>query len=67
MFKGSFPALVTPMSNGQVDFEALEKLVAYIRELAPQVLHLHLVPMSAHVLPHCWPLLGNPGRRCALR
>jgi 4-hydroxy-tetrahydrodipicolinate synthase len=27
MFKGSFPALVTPMQNGEVDFEALEKLV----------------------------------------
>ncbi len=27
MFKGSFPALVTPMTNGQVDFEALKKLV----------------------------------------
>ncbi len=27
MFKGSFPALVTPMTDGEVDFKALEKLV----------------------------------------
>jgi 4-hydroxy-tetrahydrodipicolinate synthase len=27
MFKGSFPALVTPFTNGQVDFDALKKLV----------------------------------------
>ena len=27
MFKGSLPALVTPFSNGQVDFDALKKLV----------------------------------------
>ena len=27
MFKGSFPALVTPMNDGAVDFGALEKLV----------------------------------------
>ena len=27
MFKGSFPALVTPMKDGEVDFKALEKLV----------------------------------------
>ena len=27
MFKGSMPALVTPFTNGQVDFDALKKLV----------------------------------------
>ncbi|MEM6901103.1 MAG: 4-hydroxy-tetrahydrodipicolinate synthase [Pseudomonadota bacterium] len=27
MFKGSMPALVTPFSNGEVDFEALKRLV----------------------------------------
>ena len=27
MFKGSLPALVTPFTNGQVDFDALKKLV----------------------------------------
>ncbi len=27
MFKGSLPALVTPFSNGQVDVDALKKLV----------------------------------------
>ncbi len=29
MFSGSFPALVTPMKDGGVDFEALEKLVEW--------------------------------------
>ncbi|MDU8943975.1 4-hydroxy-tetrahydrodipicolinate synthase [Ovoidimarina sediminis] len=29
MFKGSYPALVTPMTHGKVDFEALEKLVEW--------------------------------------
>ena len=27
MFKGSLPALVTPFNNGQVDTDALKKLV----------------------------------------
>ena len=27
MFKGSMPALVTPFTNGAVDFDALKKLV----------------------------------------
>jgi 4-hydroxy-tetrahydrodipicolinate synthase len=27
MFKGSYPALVTPFKNGAVDFDALKKLV----------------------------------------
>ncbi|WP_101068995.1 4-hydroxy-tetrahydrodipicolinate synthase [Roseovarius salinarum] len=29
MFKGSFPALVTPFRNGEVDFDTLEKLVEW--------------------------------------
>ena len=29
MFKGSMPALVTPFKNGQVDFDALKKLVEW--------------------------------------
>ena len=29
MFKGSFPALVTPMKDGEVDFATLEKLVEW--------------------------------------
>ncbi|MEM0947548.1 MAG: 4-hydroxy-tetrahydrodipicolinate synthase [Pseudomonadota bacterium] len=29
MFTGSFPALVTPMSNGDVDYQALEKIVEW--------------------------------------
>ncbi len=29
MFKGSLPALVTPFTNGQVDFDALKKLVEW--------------------------------------
>ena len=29
MFKGSFPALVTPFRNGEVDFETLKALVEW--------------------------------------
>ncbi|MCP4821497.1 MAG: 4-hydroxy-tetrahydrodipicolinate synthase, partial [Shimia sp.] len=29
MFKGSFPALVTPFTNGELDLETLKKLVEW--------------------------------------
>ncbi len=36
MFKGSMPALVTPFRNGELDLDALKRLVEWQIEEVPQ-------------------------------